>query len=47
MCASSYLVHLEQSPSGTGFGQGHPAVLVAVGDNEELTDQAGEVSLLP
>ena len=45
--AFSYLVHLEESPSGSGFGQGHPAVLVAIGDKEDLTDQASEVGLLP
>lgn len=41
-----YLIHLQEGPRRTSFWQRHSSVLVAIGDGEDLADEAGEIGLL-
>ena len=41
-----YLVHLQEGPRGASLWQRHPSVSVAIGDRQDLADEAGEVGLL-
>lgn len=41
-----YLIHLQEGPCRASFWQRHPSIFIAIGDREDLADEAGEVSLL-